>query len=160
MLRITRQTDYGFLMLTFLAARDDDAPVSSRELSEWSGLSVPMVSKILKPLARAGVVESIRGVKGGYRLTRRASDITVAEIVSVLEGPIGMTPCVAEPGTCEQEQLCPTKVNWERISEAVRGALQDIPLSDMLGRVPDNLAPARSAAGEQGQARLLNIQGT
>ena len=161
MLRITRQTDYGILMLTFLAGRTDETPVSSRELSEWSRLSIPMVAKILKPLARAGVVESVRGAKGGYRLSRDASDITVAEVIGVLEGPIGMTPCVAEPGTCEQEVLCPTKVNWERISHAVRHALEDIPLSEMLGPVPETLRPSRGNEDtEQPDLGLLSIQGT
>jgi FeS assembly SUF system regulator len=159
MLRVTRQTDYGILLLTFLADRDDHSPVSSRELSEWSMLSMPMVAKILKPLAKAGVVESVRGAKGGYRLTREASDITVAEIIGVLEGPIGMTPCVAEPGTCEQEVLCPTKVNWERISHAVRDALEDIVLSEMVGRIPESLRPSGGDVASTAGTGLLSIQG-
>jgi len=159
MLRITRQTDYAILMLTFLAGRGDDEPIRARELSEWSGLSVSMVAKILKPLARGGVIESVRGAKGGYRLSRAAADVTVGEIIHVLEGPIGMTPCVAEPGTCEQEVRCPTKVNWERISHAVRGALDDIPLSEMLGPIPSNLLPSPEEIAAGTSTRLLTIEG-
>ena len=160
MLRITRQTDYGILMLTFLAGKDDNEPVTTRELSAWSKLSLPMVSKILKPLARGGIVDSVRGAKGGYRLARAASDITVAEIIGVLEGPIGMTACVAGPGTCEQEVVCPTKVNWERISHAVQGALDDIPLSDMLGSIPAHLIPTRNELAGGTATRLLTIERT
>jgi FeS assembly SUF system regulator len=157
MLRITRQTDYAILLLTFLAERPDDAPVASPELSEWSRLSVPMIAKILTPLAKGGIVDSVRGAKGGYRLARSPSEITIAEIIRVLEGPIGMTACVSEPGTCEQEVLCPTKVNWERISHAVRGALDDIPLSEMIGPVPTNLLPSRDEIAGGTPTRLLSI---
>lgn len=157
MLRITRQTDYAILLLTFLSERSDDAPVTSRELSEWSRLSVPMVAKILTPLAKGGVVDSVRGAKGGYRLARPSSQITIADVIGILEGPIGMTACVAEPGTCEQEVLCPTKVNWERISHAVRGALDDIPLSEMTGPVPANLLPSRAEIAGGTPTRLLEI---
>ena len=160
MLRITRQTDYGILMLTFLAGKVGREPVTTRELAGWSKLSVPMVSKILKLLARGGIVDSVRGAKGGYRLARPASVITVAEIIGVLEGPIGMTPCVAEPGTCEQEVVCPTKVNWERISHAVQGALDDIPLSEMLGSVPAHLLPTGIELARGTATRLLTIERT
>jgi len=160
MLRITRQTDYGILMLTFLAGKAGDVPVTTRELSEWSKLSIPMVSKILKPLARGGIVDSVRGAKGGYRLARSPRDITIADIISVLEGPIGMTACVTEPGSCEQEVVCPTKVNWERISHAVHGALDDIPLSAMLGSVPAHLLPAREELSGGTPSRLLTIERT
>lgn len=138
MLRITRQTDYGILILTHMATLPAEDIATARDLAERCNLSVPMVSKTLKPLARAGIVESLRGVKGGYRLARPATEVTIGEIVAVLEGPIGMTECVSSPGSCEQETVCPTKVNWERISHAVRGALDDIPLAEMVD-------PARSA---------------
>ena len=133
MIRITKQSDYGILMLTDMAARPAAEVHTARDLAGRVGLSVPMVSKILKPLAREGVVVSHRGVKGGYTLARPADRITVGEIIAALEGPIGMTECVTNPGTCHQEAHCPVKVNWERISHAVRDALEHIPLSEMIG---------------------------
>ncbi len=154
MLRITRQTDYGILMLSYMAANATVDPFAARDLAAWSGLSLPMVSKILKPLAKAGIVESHRGAKGGYTLARPAERITVGEIVEALEGRIGMTACVSHPGTCEQEGACPTQVNWERISDAVRGALEHIALSDMVGPVPLRLTAADGRAREP---ELLSI---
>ena len=144
MIRITKQSDYGILMLTEMAARPVEEVHAARDLARRVGLSVPMVSKILKPLARGGIVVSHRGVKGGYTLARPAERITVGEIISALEGPIGMTECVTNPGTCHQEARCPVRVNWERISHAVRGALESIPLSEMVG--PD--APAAVVEGD------------
>jgi FeS assembly SUF system regulator len=133
MLRITKQTDYAILLLTYMAAQDPNQVHTSRSLAEWSHLSLPMVSKILKPLSREGIIISTRGVKGGYTLARLAEEITVGEIIRATEGPIGMTSCITEPGSCEQESFCPVKVNWERISHAVWDAVDDVPLSEMIG---------------------------
>ena len=132
MIRITRQTDYAILLLTYVAAREPDRVHTSRSLAEWSGLSLPMVSKILKPLSREGIMVSTRGVRGGYTLARPAERITVGEIIRAIEGPIGMTPCITEPGSCDQETICPVKVNWERISLAVRDAVENVLLSEMV----------------------------
>ncbi len=133
MIRITKQTDYAILLLTYMAAQDLHQVHTSRSLAEWSHLSLPMVSKILKPLARERIIVSTRGVNGGYTLARPAEEITVGEIIQASEGPIGMTSCISEPGSCEQETFCPVKVNWERISRAVRDAMEDVPLSEMIG---------------------------
>ena len=93
-----------------------------------------MVSKILKTLAREGILLSHRGVKGGYSLAKQPASITIGDVIGALEGPIGMTECSTSPGSCEQETSCPVRINWQRISHAVRGALQKIPLSDMVGK--------------------------
>lgn len=133
MIRITKQTDYAILLLTYVAAQEPDQVHTCRSLAEWSRLSLPMVSKILKPLSREGIMVSTRGVNGGYTLARPADQITVGEIIRTIEGPIGMTPCITDPGSCEQETFCPVKVNWERISRAVRDAVDDVRLSEMFG---------------------------
>ena len=74
-----------------------------------------------------------RGVKGGYGLALPPESITLAQVIRALEGPIGMTDCASTPGSCEWEPRCPVKVNWQRISGAVREALDKIPLSEMVG---------------------------
>jgi FeS assembly SUF system regulator len=132
MIRITRQTDYGIILLAYLASRPADLILTARDAAKECRLPVPMVSKILKTLAREGILTSHRGVKGGYSLARVPERITVGAIIGALEGPIGMTECSSSPGSCEQEPLCPVRINWQRISLAVRGALEEIPLSDMM----------------------------
>lgn len=131
MIRITKQTDYGVLMLSIMAGQPAESIHPVRDLAGQAGISMPMASKILKPLARSGIIESHRGVKGGYRLVREASRISVAEILEILEGPFGMTTCVANPGSCERETVCPTRSNWKKINNTVRNALKKVFLSEM-----------------------------
>lgn len=137
MLRITRQTDYGIILLAYLAGRPRDAVHTAKDAARECRLPVPMVSKILKTLAREGILQSHRGVKGGYSLARVPETITVGDIIGAIEGPIGMTECSLSPGTCEQEPRCPVRINWQKISHVVRGALQKVPLSEMIG-APSN----------------------
>ncbi len=131
MLRVSKLTDYATVVMTCLAV-GDGAVLSAQQLAERARLETPTVSKLLKLLAQAGLVESFRGVNGGYSLAREAKDITVAEIVIALEGPIGMTECSAQSGVCDHESHCGVRVNWQRINDAVVAALQSVTLADML----------------------------
>ncbi|MBS0571608.1 MAG: SUF system Fe-S cluster assembly regulator [Proteobacteria bacterium] len=132
MLRVSKLTDYATEVMAALAA----APArvhSAQELAERVRLEVPTVSKLLKQLAQAGLVESFRGVNGGYRLARDPARISVADIVTAMEGPIGMTECSAQAGLCDHESHCGVRVNWQRINDAIAGALAGVTLADMLG---------------------------
>lgn len=135
MLRITKEADYGIMLLAFMAERPIGSIHTARQVAEWSGVPLPMVSKILRSLARGSVLTSHRGVAGGYSLDRPADETSVAEVIRALEGPIAMVQCGAEPGACDQEALCPTRLNWVRISREVERALERIPISDMSARV-------------------------
>jgi len=132
MLRITKEADYGIVLLAVLAENEPGEIVTAREVAERSGLPLPMVSKILRSLARSDVLTSHRGVTGGYSLDRSADDMTVAEIIRAIDGPISMVQCGVEPGACDQEAVCPTRINWARISREVERALESIPVSEML----------------------------
>ncbi|MBV8201662.1 MAG: SUF system Fe-S cluster assembly regulator [Acidobacteria bacterium] len=131
MIRITKQTDYGIVLLTHLAAHPD-RQYNAPDLAAEAHLPLPMASKILKLLAREGVLVSHRGVKGGYSLSRHPHEISMAEIIAALEGPIAITECIDEAGDCAHERLCPVRSNWHRINEALRTALQGITLAEML----------------------------
>ena len=122
MLKITRQTDYGVMILTRIAQESPSRIHNARDLSGETEVPLPTVSKILKLLARADLLVSQRGVKGGYRLARDADSITVSEIIEVIEGPIAITECVeAAPGDCDKESWCPVRSNWQLINDAVQG---------------------------------------
>ena len=130
-LRITRQTDYGVLLLTHLAARPADV-INTAELAAETGLPAPMAGKVLKTLTRAGILVSHRGAHGGYSLANAPDGITVAQILTALEGPIALTECLAAgPGECDQELGCRTRGNWHQINEAIRQSLANITLADM-----------------------------
>lgn len=130
MIRITKQTDYGIVLLTHLAGQPE-RQVNAPELAAETQLPLPMVSKILKLLVREGLLLSHRGVKGGYSLARLPGEITMAEIIASLEGPIAITECIEVSSDCSHEQLCPVRSNWQRINAAVRGALEGITLAEM-----------------------------
>lgn len=131
MIRITRQTDYGILLLSQMASRPIDEVHTAKDAARRSGIPLPMASKILKALAKEGLLASHRGVKGGYSLAIAPERISIGDVIQALEGPIGITECSFNPGGCEQESSCPVRGNWQRISLAVRDALDRIPLSDM-----------------------------
>ena len=98
MIRLTRLTDYGIVLLTRMA-REDAVPVhAARDLAGGAGLPLPMVNKILKTLTRKGLLESHRGVKGGYSLTRSPGDISVLDVIDATEGPLAITQCSAVEG--------------------------------------------------------------
>jgi len=132
MIRLNRQTDYGIVLMTHMAAAAHAAPQPAPTLAAETHLPLPMVSKILKLLVRAGLLVSQRGAKGGYALARPPTSISVAELISTLEGPIAMTDCAEEaPRNCEHESICKARGHWQRINETVRIALQDLTLADM-----------------------------
>jgi FeS assembly SUF system regulator len=140
-IRLSKLADYGIVIMTNLArqpGRHHNAP----EIAAQSRIPQPMVSKILKALARAGLLTSQRGAKGGYGLARPAAAISVADVISALDGPIALTACIEDgPGGCEIEALCPARANWHRINDAIRGALDDISMAEMAQAIPLAFGP-------------------
>ena len=143
MIRVTRLTDYGIVLLTRFACEEPANVLSARELSSQSGIPLPTVSKILKALTRGGILESQRGTQGGYRLARPPAEISVAAVVEALEGPIALTECTADDDTeCGIETSCPVRTNWQRITDAIRDALQAVSLEEMRMDFPLHHEPA------------------
>lgn len=130
MLRVSKLTDYGTVVMTYLA-RESEQLHSVTEIASAVRLAAPTVSKILKQLAREGLVVSHRGAKGGYSLARRPESISMVEIIDALEGRVGLTECGSSPGLCSQESACSIRTNWQRINSAVRGALAGVSLAEM-----------------------------
>lgn len=133
MLRISRLADYGVVLGTRLAGLELGELRSVRDLSADTGIPQPTVGKILKQLARAGVVDSARGAHGGYRLSRRPDEVSVAEVIEAVEGPIGVTECGTEHDEhdCELSGRCDVRGNWQRINQAIQQALEGITLTEM-----------------------------
>ncbi|MDA8016172.1 MAG: SUF system Fe-S cluster assembly regulator [Thermoanaerobaculia bacterium] len=142
---MTKQADYGIVLLTRMA-REEGRRFAAPELAEETHLPLPTVSKILKILSRSGLLHSTRGVKGGYSLARAAVGINVADMIEALEGPIAFTECIEDsPGSCSQEASCTIRGNWQRINEAVRGALERITLSDLTAPISPRLVQIASS---------------
>jgi FeS assembly SUF system regulator len=154
MIRLSRITDYGIVLMAHLAGRDDGAAHNARELAEDTQLPAPVVSKVLKALARAELLDSQRGVKGGYSLARPAETISAAEIITALEGPIGLTECTVHPGACIQEASCHVREPWQRINQVVRDALREVTLADLAApTLPGSIVPLSALGVEYSETR-------
>lgn len=131
MLRISKLTDYGTVLLADLAANRDSV-CSAADVANSTGIAVPTVSKLLKSLGRSGLVTSTRGANGGYQLARDPRDISAADIIDALEGPVSITECSASDSQCEHEGVCSVGGAWQRVNVAIRRALNDVSLHDLL----------------------------
>jgi len=145
MLRLNRITDYAIVVLAQMA-REPERLVTAPQLAHDSAVPTPTVAKVLKDLAREGVLASERGAHGGYRLARAPAEITVLEIIRALEGPVSLTACVdGTEGLCDVESLCPMRGNWDRVNSAIRAALANVSLADMAVSALRFDAPPRAA---------------
>ena len=129
-LRISKLTDYGTVLLVHLAA-SQSAVCSAAEVAAATGIATPTVSKLLKSLARSGLVNSTRGSNGGYQLSRNPAEISATDIIDALEGPVSITECSASDSQCEHEGVCSVSGAWQRVNVAIRGALDSVSLSDL-----------------------------
>ena len=162
MIRLSKLADYGIVMMTHLARAQalagptaEGVPVgagapgqaSAQMIASDTSIPQPMASKILKLLGRADLLRSQRGAHGGYELARPASQISVAEVIEALEGPIALTQCIDESdGDCCIETLCPARSNWQRINGAIRDALDGISIGEMSRAIPEAFMLAEPAA--------------
>ncbi len=150
MIKISKLTDYAVVVLTQLGR--DNAVHTVANLADATGIPAPTVAKLLKPLTSAGLVASHRGVNGGYALNHEPEQISVAAIITALEGPIAVTECVSDAESlCGVESLCPMRGNWEKINRAVRHALEAVTLADMAA--PPWPLPPPPMARERGDTR-------
>ena len=130
MLRISKLTDYGTLILTQLPVTGSGLASAGR-VSASTRLAQPTVSKLLKAMVRAGLVVSTRGAAGGYALARPPADISAAQIIDALEGPVAITECSSASGACSLESTCRVGHAWQRINIGIRRALADVSLADL-----------------------------
>ena len=131
MLRLSKITDYGIVLLARLARAPAGATHNARELAADTRLPFPVVGKVLKTLAREGLLDSHRGARGGYALARPPEEISVAKIIAALEGPVALTECGLAPGRCEHEPSCDVRSPWEKINRAISQTLDRVTLADL-----------------------------
>ncbi|MFY2557007.1 SUF system Fe-S cluster assembly regulator [Corallococcus terminator] len=155
MLRMSKMTDYGIVLMTELA-RAEGGTRTTRELAARTRVPLPSASKVLKGLLQAGLVVSHRGANGGYGLSRPAASLSLAELVASLEGPVALTECGVHTSgggaPCELESVCQIRGHWKLINHAIQEALGRLTLADLIApapRMPERLVglgtPARAA---------------
>jgi FeS assembly SUF system regulator len=131
MILLSKLADYGVIIASHLATHPE-RQITAGALAEETRLPRATVAKLLKTLAHAGVVAGARGAAGGYRLSRPAAAISVAEVVAAIDGMMGLTQCSIHGPSCERTDFCPTRPHWRRINEAVGTALAAITLAEMI----------------------------
>lgn len=144
MFRINKLTDYAVVLLVNMAR--SGRVRSAQQIAADTGVPLPTVAKVMKLLARDGLVVSMRGASGGYGLGRRAQDITVAHMIQAVEGPIALTSCVeTAEDDCGIEALCPMHGHWNRVNAAVHAALSEVTLADMAVDIPGAFGTSAAA---------------
>lgn len=133
MIKLSRLADYAVVLLTQMGPEPKGVH-NALELAVSTGLPVPTVSKVLANLARQGVLLSVRGAKGGYRLGAAPERISVARVIAAIDGPIALTQCVDHTAEdCTVEALCPSRAGWHKINQAVERALAEVSIADLMG---------------------------
>jgi FeS assembly SUF system regulator len=134
LLRLSKLTDYAVVVLARLDA--DGGVQTAPNLAVATGIAEPTVAKVLKSLVQPGLVEGLRGARGGYRLSRPLADITLSDVILAVDGPIALTACVdGASGGCQTEANCPVRGRWDPVNDAVRRALSAISLAELAGPV-------------------------
>ena len=130
-MRLSHLADYAVVLMTAAARRPAGARLSATELSGETGVPLPTTQKLMGQLAAAGLFTSVRGVGGGFALARSASQITLADIVEAVEGPIAMTVCSEGRSDCALDAHCRVKPHMGVVGNAVRGALGAVSLMEL-----------------------------
>jgi Rrf2 family protein len=137
MLRLSKKADYAMMAMKHLAMRPDAASASAREIAEQYDIPVELMAKVLQRLARRGLVISHQGTRGGYRLGRAPSVISVADIIQAIDGPLTVTACSTEAENCDQYAKCSVRDPLWKIRERILSALSTCSLQEVSSDVPD-----------------------
>jgi len=133
MIKLSKMTDYAVVILGEMS-RGNGALQTACGLSEKTGLPEPTVAKVLKLLARGSLIDSARGTNGGYKLSKQPNEITMASVITALEGPVQLTSCVdGKDECCSHSHNCAMKGKWNPVNAAMQQALENVSLAQMMG---------------------------
>lgn len=132
MIKLSNLADYAVLLMSTIAARPDEVHTAA-SLNGETKVPLPTVSKILGKMAKAELLKSNRGVGGGFTLNDDVENISIADIIQAVDGPVQLTNCLSEEDTnCDFVPVCTTRTKWDKINTAVYQALNNVPLSEMV----------------------------
>jgi Rrf2 family cysteine metabolism transcriptional repressor len=129
--RISSRCEYGLRAMIYLAGAAGDDPVPLAEIARGEDMPVAFLERIAARLRDGGLIASTRGASGGYRLSRPACSISVADIVTAIEGPLSLVGCLPNDAGCVRAGNCASQRVWRRLDDAIHGALADISLDDL-----------------------------
>ena len=131
MLRLSKKSDYALISMKHLATRTDASSSSAREISESYDIPLELLAKVLQRLVRAKLLVSVQGTRGGYRLARHASAISVADVIQAVDGPVTVTACSTDDHKCEQYSKCSVRDPLWKIKERILVALQTCSITEL-----------------------------
>ena len=132
-MKLSARSRYASRILLELARHNGNSPLSAAFLSQHTGVSVQFVEQILKPLKQHGLTKSVRGAAGGHRLAKTAEDITLGEVIRLMEGGISLTVCCGEKANdCPRKEGCLTRQAWMQVSSTLERELDSITISKLL----------------------------
>jgi Rrf2 family protein len=143
MLRFTKQVDYGLMAMGYIAEHRGDATVGVKRIADEFGIPAELLAKVCQRLAKGGLLVGQSGPRGGYRLTRPPSVVTVGQVVRVLEGALAIVSCMADHGDCAQASRCTLRKPARKLQVAIAGLLDTMTLAELAGDVPAALAAQR-----------------
>jgi Rrf2 family protein len=147
MLRLSKKADYALLAMRHLAAHSDRGAVSARELAETYDLPPELLAKVLQKLVRGQLLTSIQGIRGGYGLARPAAAISVADVITAIDGPLTVTACSETNHNCEQYSKCNIRDPLWQIKDRIVSALAATSIAGLATDLaPVTLAPSRTGA--------------
>ena len=133
-MKLSTRSRYGTRLMLELAQHYREGPLQLGDIAKRQEVSVKYLEQIIIPLKKAHYIESVRGSKGGHFLTKPPEEITVGEIVAVLQEGTSLVECVADPTVCERADICPTRLLWKEASEAMFDRLEAVTLADLVER--------------------------
>ena len=137
-LKVSARTRYGLRILLDIAAHSqDEVPRSMVLISKDQKISVKFISRLVIPLRQAGLIRSVRGASGGFRLARAPEDITLLKVVETMQGPLSILDCLTQEGVCERERYCLARQIWEDVNVGFSNVLARVSVAKILARVPD-----------------------
>jgi Rrf2 family protein len=146
MLRLSKKADYALMAMKHLAVRGDrtsDGSSSAREIAEQYDIPIELMAKVLQRLVRRGLLMSHQGTRGGYRLARGPAQISVADVIQAIEGPVTVTACSTDEGQCEQFSKCNVRDPLFRVRDRILAALGECTIAELASEPTP--VPARAA---------------
>lgn len=141
MLKLTKKADYGLIALKHLSAAGRGGTASAKEMADTYGIPLPLLAKILQKLTKKGLLVSLAGSSGGYKLARRPEMISALEVIHAIDGPIILTTCFTAHGHCDQSEKCTVREPLRKVHEAIIQLLDRITIAELGGASTNSCAP-------------------
>lgn len=131
-MKLSTRSRYGTRLMLDMAQHYDQGPLNLAHIAKRQGISLKYLEQIIIPLKKAHYVESVRGAKGGHVLAKPPQEITVGEVVALLEEGTTLVECSEYPEVCERSRICPTRQLWKEVAQAMFDKLRSITLADLV----------------------------